>query len=103
MTRTNFIANSRTARGDTEDEAGDASLDNTIATMLSMAMDPGKLGARVVRAVRDSEYDLITHIGARPQIAAIFAERLLAFKENADPDYVDDIKALEAAVAANAR
>ena len=103
MTRTNFIANSRAVLGAENDAAGDSSLDSTIAAMLSVAMDPNKLGARVVRAVREQEYQLMTHVGARQQIAAIFEERLAAFRENADPDYVDDVKALEAAVAANSR
>lgn len=97
LTRTNFITNTSTQNAD---KAG--TLDHMLAAMQAAAMDPNKLGARVVRAVRDGEYNLITHIGARDQVASIFEERLAAFRENADPDYVDDVAAIQAAIAANA-
>lgn len=96
LTRTNFITNTSKASAQEEGK-----LDHVLAAMQAGAMSPDKLGERVVRAVRDGEYNLMTHIGAREQIAGIFSERLDAFRENADPDYVDDVAAIRAAIEAN--
>jgi hypothetical protein len=64
-----------------------------------MGMDPGKVADRVVRAVQAGEYHVFTHADWKGIIQDVFEDRIRAFGENADPNYSEDISALQARIA----
>jgi NAD(P)-dependent dehydrogenase (short-subunit alcohol dehydrogenase family) len=62
-----------------------------------LGMDPDKVADRIVQAVLNDEYHVFTHCDHKAELEAIYRERLAAFGENADPEYVEDFAALQAA------
>lgn len=54
------------------------------------SMDPAFVGQRVLQAIRDDEFYVITHPDWRPVAEARTAAILAAFGPPADPDYADD-------------
>lgn len=97
MTRTKFVENSQELIAKATGVAPSA--ESGVGDILAGGMDPDKLAERVVRGVRAGEYHIFTHVDHKPMIQAVFDDRLAAFGENADPDYHEDIAALQARIA----
>jgi NAD(P)-dependent dehydrogenase (short-subunit alcohol dehydrogenase family) len=66
-------------------------------------MRPRSVGRRVIEAIRDDEFYIVTHPEFRPVVAARHAEILDAFGASAEPGYSDDISYIGGPVLARAR
>lgn len=97
MTRTKFVEHSQEVIAKATGAAPSAG--SGVGNILAGGMDPDKLADRVVRGVQAGEYHIFTHVDHKPMIEAVFNDRLAAFGENADPDYSEDISALQARIA----
>lgn len=97
MTNTHFVENSQRHIARETNAVIDKS--SGVGNMLATGMSPDKLAARVVRGIKANEYHIFTHADWKSSIQAVFEEKLSAFGENADPDYRENIEALEARVA----
>lgn len=68
-------------------------LDDGAASFLKEnGMDPKWVAKRIVAAVKGNEYFVYTHADYKPIIKAYYEERLNAYRENADPNYKEDIE-----------
>lgn len=97
MTNTHFVENSQ--RQIARETHAVVDRNSGVGNMLASGMNPDKLAARVVRGIKANEYHIFTHADWKPMIQAVFDERIAAFGENADPDYRENIEALQARVA----
>jgi hypothetical protein len=55
-----------------------------------VSLDPRFIGERVLRAIEDDEFYVVTHPDWRPVLEARHAALLAAFGPGADPNYADD-------------
>jgi len=62
--------------------------------MLAEAMDPDCIGERVVRAIREGEFYVLTHPDWRDRVEHETTELLAGFTESAEPGYHEDFERL---------
>lgn len=88
MVRTGLVSNSmQRLATDIGVQAPSADVTAAAATALEMGMDPAKVAARVLRAIRDDQFYVFTHAGFAEKLGEQAAEMIEASRESADPDY----------------
>lgn len=76
------------------EQPADAAATEAFASALRQGMPPGRIGPRVVEAIKANEFYIFPHQSYRPVVEAVHRRQLASFNHQADPVDQDDISAL---------